>query len=51
MAKAAKPKKPRAKKYDEKLAVNGSFIDIIQAAVKQSKDKTAAKKEEKKKGE
>jgi len=44
MAKADKPKKQHPANYDEKLAVKGSFLDIIQAAVKESKTKTAAKK-------
>lgn len=44
MAKATKTPKPRAKEYEEPLKVNGSFMDVIGAAVKQSKDKTAAKK-------
>ena len=44
MAKAAKTTKPCATKYDEKLAVKGSFIDLIQAAVKDAKNKTAEKK-------
>lgn len=46
MAKADKPKKPRAKKYDEKLAVKGSFLDIIKASVKDAENKTAPKKED-----
>jgi len=29
----AKAKKPRAKKYDEKLAVKGSFEDVIKLSV------------------
>lgn len=32
--KQIKPKKERASKYDEKLAVNGSFLDVIKASVK-----------------
>lgn len=47
MAKAVKkkasPEKGRGK-YDEKLAVNGSFLDIIKAAVKDTQKTTAAKK-------
>jgi len=44
MAKASKPKKERAKTYDPPLAVKDTFMDLIGAAVKQSKAKTAAKK-------
>lgn len=29
----AKEKKPRADKYEEKLAINGSFADVIKASV------------------
>ena len=39
-----KPKKERTKKYDEKLAVKGTFIDIINAAVKHTKEHTPKKK-------
>ena len=43
MAKAAK-KKPakskRAKKYDEKIAVNGSFLDIMKASAKHANSKS-----------
>ena len=41
MAKQAKKKvkKKRAAKYDPKLQVNGSFIDIINAAVRPTKNK------------
>lgn len=31
-------------KYEEKLVVKGSFLDIIQASVKNANDKTAVKK-------
>jgi hypothetical protein len=48
MAKAAKKKEPtkkvRKSKYDEKFAVVGSFKDIIKAAVKDAKSKSAPKK-------
>ena len=47
MAKAEKKgiaKKERAKKYDEKLVVKGSFMDIINAAVKHTKNNTPKKK-------
>jgi hypothetical protein len=47
MAKAAKkkPEKKRAEKYDEKLAVKGSFLEIMQAAAKNANDNSAKKKE------
>jgi hypothetical protein len=41
---ATKPKKKRANKYDEKLAINGSFEDVI----KVSTNYNPAKKEKKK---
>ena len=45
MAKAIKKKaKPKRGKYEEKLAVNGSFIDIINAAVKDAKNTIAKKR-------
>lgn len=37
---------PRGK-YEEKLVVKGSFLDIIQASVKNANDKTAEKKKTK----
>lgn len=37
----AKAKKVRAKKYDEKLAINGTFADVIKVSVQ-----PATKKEE-----
>ncbi len=40
----AKEKKKRAEKYDEKLKVNGSFMDIIGAVVKNANDKVSKKK-------
>ncbi|HTC00163.1 MAG TPA: hypothetical protein VK705_05725 [Ferruginibacter sp.] len=46
MAKAvkkAKPKKERPAKYDEKLAVNGSFLDIMKAAAKHAQNNSAKK--------
>ena len=43
MAKAAKAKKPRGK-YEEKLVVKGSFLDLMQAAVKDADKKSAPKK-------
>jgi hypothetical protein len=42
--KSPKPKKERAEKYDEKLKVNGSFMDIVKAAVKDADKKSAPKK-------
>ncbi len=45
MSKASKPKKKRASKYDEKLAINGSFEDVI----KISTDYTPPKKKKKEK--
>lgn len=45
MAKAKKAKKSnRATKYDEKLTVNGSFKDLMKAAVKDANNKSAPKK-------
>jgi hypothetical protein len=31
--KAAKPKKPRATKYDEKLVINGTFEDLVKTLI------------------
>ncbi len=45
--KQVKPKKERASKYDEKLAINGSFLDVIKASVKHA-DKNDKKKPSKK---
>jgi hypothetical protein len=42
--KKATKKKPRAIQYDEKLAVSGSFLDIMKAAGKNAQDKSAPKK-------
>ena len=41
MAKAKKvtPKKPRADKYDEKLAIKGSFADVFKVVKKNKEDK------------
>ncbi len=51
MAKAVKKKvsKPRASKYDPKLAINGSFADVIKVSVsstssKEDKPQETAKK-------
>ena len=37
VVKKAKPKKERAEKYEEKLAVNGSFADVFKV-IKKNKD-------------
>jgi hypothetical protein len=42
-----KTKAKRPKEYEEKLAVKGSFLEIMQAAAKNANDKSA-KKEKKK---
>ena len=49
MAKASKkkaevPTPKKRGKYDDKLAVKGSFLDIINAAVEHREKKTAPKK-------
>jgi hypothetical protein len=47
MAKASKPKKETKKrpdKYEKPLQVNGTFMDIINAAVKHTKNNTPKKK-------
>ena len=46
MAKEKKtaPKKPRAKKYDDKTVVSGSFLDIMKAAAKDANAKKEAPK-------
>lgn len=46
MAKAKKEKKETKKrgKYDEPLKVNGSFLNIMQASVKDANNKSAPKK-------
>ena len=43
MAKASKPKKETKKrgKYDEKLAVKGSFLDLINASMKHANEHSA----------
>lgn len=47
MAKAKKKSKPkRAKHYNDKLAVNGSFMDIVKASVKHA-DANSKKNEKK----
>ena len=44
MAKAKKtaPKKPRADKYDEKLAIKGTFADVFKVVKKNKEDKKKA---------
>ena len=42
-SKTPKPEKQRGG-YNDKLKVKGSFLDIIQASVKNANDKTAEKK-------
>ena len=45
MAKAVKKaKKPVRGKYNEKLAVNGSFMDIMKASAKHANNKSTPKK-------
>ena len=46
MAKASKPKDDKKERgnYDEKLAVKGTFADIMNAAVKHRENNTPAKK-------
>ena len=47
MAQAEKKEKPKSKRpenYDERLVVNGTFMDIINAAVKHTKNNTPKKK-------
>ncbi len=48
MAKTAKKSTSSKKrgKYDEKLKVNGSFMDIMQAAMKDADKKSAPKKKD-----
>lgn len=47
MTESKKPaKKPRAKKYDEKVAVKGTFLEIMKAAAKNANDNSAKKKGE-----
>ena len=43
-AKKAKDKKPRATEYDKKLAVKGSFIEIMKAAAKHADNNSTNKK-------
>jgi hypothetical protein len=38
-----KSKKSRANKYDEKLAVTGSFLDVVKAAAKNANKKSSKK--------
>lgn len=39
-----RPKKERKKKYDARLAVKGSFMDLIKATLKDAEDKSEPKK-------
>ncbi len=39
-----KKDKPRAGKYEDKLAVKGSFLDIMKASVKHADSKAVKKK-------
>ncbi len=50
MAKAVKPKQASKKrgKYDEKLQVTGSFMDLIAASVKHADKVSEEKRKEKK---
>ena len=51
MAKQEKPKKERAKKYDEKLAIDGTFEDVIKVSLNYTppdKEKPKKKAEKKK---
>jgi len=41
--KKTKPKKKRGQ-YDEKLSVNGSFLDILKASAKDANNKSVEKK-------
>jgi hypothetical protein len=43
-AKKTKSKKPREEKYEEKVIVTGSFLDIMKAASKDATNKSAPKK-------
>ncbi len=43
-AKREKPIGKRAEKYNERLEVNGSFMDIMKAAVKNADNHSAKKK-------
>lgn len=51
MKNKAADKKPQTEntrgKYNDRLAVKGSFLDIIKASVKNANDKTAEKKKTK----
>ena len=43
MAKAKKPQKPRATKYDEKLSIKGTFSDVFKVVKKNKEDKQGKK--------
>jgi hypothetical protein len=45
----AKVKKPRADKYEEKLAINGTFEDLIKVSANYTPPKKAKKAAKKKK--
>jgi hypothetical protein len=45
----AKEKKQRADKYDEKLAINGTFADLIKVSVNYTPSRKAKKAAKKKK--
>lgn len=40
----SKEKKDRPKEYDQKVAINGTFADVIKVSVKPKAKKTATKK-------
>ena len=44
MPKAPKKSKPRPANYEAKTAVKGTFLEVMQAAAKDAKNKTAKKK-------
>lgn len=48
MAKAKKTKPKRPKEYSDKVAINGSFLDIMQAAAKNANDKSVQQVKKKK---
>lgn len=45
----AKPPKKRASKYEQKLAIGGTFADVIKVSVQANKPKEQPKKQAKKK--
>lgn len=46
----AKPKKKRATQYEPKVAIKGTFADVIKVSVQPDQGKKPAKKKAKKKG-